>query len=412
MVRIAGKTVPPMRINFAPPAVASHRSAWFLLIFTLGYAGGVISYLPLLSLLLPMKIERMAGEARMDVLTVTVVAGALAASAANVVFGMLSDRAVARGRGRRRGMTIGVLATAASYGGIMLASSPVTIVAAVVTFQIAVNALLAPLMAIMADEIPDAQKGVAGGLLSLGAPLASGVTALLVGAATLGDPARFAIIPAVVAVLIAPLLLSRAIRIDEPAVLPERMLRRDLLTAWGARLLVQVAGSVLSLYLLYYFESIDPDTPPPLLAPRIGHLLTIAFILPLPIALLFGRLSDRTGRRKPFLLAAAAVAALGLFGMAIADGWAIGVAAFCTYAIGSAVFLAMHSAFAMQLLPSPEHRGRDLGLLNLTNTMPALLGPLLAWTLATPRDFDAVMLVLAVLTFGGGVAILAVRGRR
>jgi MFS family permease len=393
-------------------SATSRRSTRFLLTYALAYAGGVISYLPLLSLLLPLKIERVAGEARIDVLTATVVAGALAASVANIVFGMISDRAVARGRGRRRGMAIGIAATALSYIGITLAAAPLTIILSVVTLQVAVNALLAPLMAIMADEIPDAQKGVAGGLLALGAPLASGVSALLIGAAMLNDAARFALLPAAVALCLTPLLLTSAIRVEEPAVVPERMLRRDLLTAWGARLLVQVAGSVLSLYLLYYFESIDPVTPPLVLAPRIGHLLTIAFILPLPIALLFGRLSDRTGRRKPFLLAAAAVAALGLGGMAIADDWIRGAAAFCVYAIGSAVFLAMHSAFAMQLLPSAEHRGRDLGLLNLTNTLPALLGPLLAWSLATPRDFDTVMLVLAVLTLGGGVAILAVRGRR
>ncbi|UVO49731.1 MFS transporter [Sphingomonas sp. SUN019] len=396
----------------APSLAASRRSTAFLLTYALAYAGGVISYLPLLSLLLPLKIERVAGEARIDVLTGSVIAGALAASVSNIVFGILSDRAVARGGGRRRGMAIGIVATAASYIGISLATSPSTVILSVVIFQLAVNALLAPLMAIMADEIPDAQKGVAGGLLALGAPVASGVSALLIGTAMLGDAARFAIVPAAVAACLAPLLLTRAVRADEPAIIPERMLHRDLLTAWGARLLVQVAGTVLSLYLLYYFESVAPDIPPDILAPRIGHLLTIAFILPLPIAILLGRLSDRTGRRKPFLLAAAAVAALGIFGMAIADDWTEGAAGFCVYAIGSAVFLALHSAFAMQLLPSPEHRGRDLSLLNLTNTLPALLGPMLAWLLATPRDFDAVMLMLAVLTLGGGVAILAVRGRR
>jgi MFS-type transporter involved in bile tolerance (Atg22 family) len=64
------------------------------------------------------------------------------------------------------------------------------------------------------------------------------------------------------------------------------------------------------------------------------------------------------------------------------------------------------------LLPNPRRRGRDLGLLNLANTLPSLLGPLLTWWLATPTDFDAVLIVLAVLTIGGGLAMLAVRGRR
>jgi hypothetical protein len=41
-----------------------------------------------------------------------------------------------------------------------------------------------------------------------------------------------------------------------------------------------------------------------------------------------------------------------------------------------------------------------------------LLGPTLTWALATPTNFDAVMLVLAALTLCGGLIILAARGRR
>ncbi len=98
--------------------------------------------------------------------------------------------------------------------------------------------------------------------------------------------------------------------------------------------------------------------------------------------------------------------------MAVADDFTSGAAAFCVYATGESVFLALHAGFAMQLLPDSRHRGRDLGLLNLTNTLPALLGPTLTWALATPTDYDAVMLVLAALTLCGGLTILAARRRR
>ena len=98
--------------------------------------------------------------------------------------------------------------------------------------------------------------------------------------------------------------------------------------------------------------------------------------------------------------------------MAAADGWRVGAIGFGLYAIGSGVFLPLHAAFSMQLLPDPRHRGRDLGLLNLTNTLPSLLGPLLTWMLATPRDFGALMFVLAALALGGGLTLIGVRGRR
>ena len=132
-------------------------------------------------------------------------------------------------------------------------------------------------------------------------------------------------------------------------------------------------------------------------------------MIPLPIAVLLGRLSDLTARRKPFLLIAAGVASAGLMGMAGATGWAGGATAFVVYTIGSSVFVALHAAFAMQLLPNPAHRGRDLGLFNLANTLPSLLGPPLTWMLAAPHDFTAVLLLLAFLAGCGGLGMLRVR---
>lgn len=391
----------------------TRRSTAFLLLYAFAYAGGVIAYLPLLTLLLPLKIESLAGDTRIGVFTLSVSAGAIASSIANLLFGWLSDRSVARGRGRRGWLLFGMAATIAAFCGISVAASPLAIILAVAVFQIAVNALLAPLVAIMADEVPDAQKGVAGGLLAAASPVASGVSAILV-ALTIGEAGRLAIVAVVMAGCIVPLLLTptqmaAATPAPAPVATPQR---RDLATAWGARLLVQIAGNALSLYLLYYFESIVPDASGAALAPQVGHLLTIAYLLSLPIALAAGRWSDRIGRRKPVLLGGATLAAAGLAAMAAAQNWWTAATGFTLYAVGSAAFLTLHAAFAMQLLPDPAHRGRDLGVLNLTNTLPALLGPALAWALATPDDFGAVMGTLAVLTFAGGIAMTAIRSRR
>ena len=132
------------------------RSPAFLGIVALANVGGVIAYLPLLTLLLPIKVERLSGEARIGLFTATVVAGAIAASLSNILFGWLSDRSMARGRGRRGWVAIGLVATAISYGGLAVASTPLALVAAVVGIQAAVNMLLSPMMAIMAEEVPDA----------------------------------------------------------------------------------------------------------------------------------------------------------------------------------------------------------------------------------------------------------------
>ncbi len=385
------------------------RSPGFLGAVALANAGGVIAYLPLLTLLLPIKVEGLSGDARIGVFTATVVAGAIAASLSNILFGWLSDRSVARGGGRRGWLAGGVVATAASYAGIALAATPVALVAAIVGFQAAVNALLAPLMAIMAEEVPDSQKGVAGGLFALGSPMASGFSVLLVGQVMLTETARFAILPAAITACMLPILLAKrriAVANDgDGLVWP----RRNLIVAGIARLLIQIAGVVTQTYLLYYFESIVPGSPSAALPKQIGHLLIVAYLIPLPVALILGRVSDLTQGYKPALLIAALVAAAGLTGMALARSWPVGAVAFAIYATGSSVFVALHAGVAMQLLPNPRHRGRDLGLLNLSNTLPSLLGPPLAWLFATPQSFVTTMLILAALSLAGGLAMMGVK---
>ena len=148
MLAALQKACRPMTSSFTH---SRHRSAAYLLAFALANAGGVIAYQPLLTLLLPLKVEQIAGATRIGLFSATVIAGAIAASASNILFGWLSDRSLARGGGRRRWVVVGLVLTACSFAAIVMARTPVAIVAAVALFQLSVNALLAPLLAIMAD---------------------------------------------------------------------------------------------------------------------------------------------------------------------------------------------------------------------------------------------------------------------
>ncbi len=391
---------------------SAYRHYRLLAAFSLAHAGAVIGYLPLLSLLLPLKVARLAGDARIGWLTVAVVGGAIAASVSNVLFGWLSDRSRAAGGGRRRWIAGGSGAVALSYAAVAFADRPVTLVAAIVAFQVAINAVLAPMMAIMADEIPPSQRGLAGGLLALGPPAAGAVSAILVAAPGWSEGARLLLLVTLAIAAFVPLLVLRSADVAPPAAVPPAPAApQRLWVASAARLLVQVAGSALSLYLLYYFQSIVGPVAPATLAAQVGTLLTVSYILPLPVAVLAGRLSDRAAHRTPFLVGAALVAAAGLLAMAAFPHPAGGAAGFVTYSVAAAVFLALHQAFAVQLLPDPRHRGRDLGLVNLSNTLPSLIGPLLTWTLATPRDFTTLLIVLALLTLAGGLTIVPLRRR-
>lgn len=386
-------------------------SIGFPLACALAYAGGVAGYMPLLTLLLPLQVAQVAGDQRFAVLAIVSMAGAVAAGGANVLFGWLSDRSRRAGGGRRRRIAGGLVATLASYLLIAVAYTPLEIGAAIVLFQVAINAMLAPLMALVAEEVDERQTGFTTGMFAAGPPLGA-LLSLALATPLLTNGVRLAVIGAAVVAGVMPLLFTRArAAVAGATEVTEAMPHRDLTVALVARLLVQVAGAVLFADLLYLLEEPGSGDAGATLA-RTGTLLMLANLAPLPVAVACGRWSDRLGRRKPLLLATAVVAGIGLTVMAAAAEWTGRAAGFLVFSIGWGSFLPLQVGQIIRLLPDPARRGRDLGIVNLANTAPVLIGQGLTWKMATPHHTGPLLLTLAVLTLVGGSTTLAVRGRR
>lgn len=390
----------------AGPASTGRPPSW-LLLYALAWGGGVVAYTPLLTLLLPLRIAALGFEDKVGGLSLAVLVGAVTASVANIAAGALSDR-FARGPGGRRPWVVaGLAVTAAAYGLVGLADTLVGILAAVAVFQAGLNLMLAPLAALAADEVPDSQKGLLGGLMGAAYPLGA-LSGVVVMAAT-SPAARLAVTVAVTILLVAPFLAIFRVRAEAaPSVAPTTAVQarkaRDLAAIWAARLMVQIAGAILFAYLLYYFETVEvagARLSADRMAVRVAWLCGVAAAVTVPLSIVLGRWSDVVRARKPFLQGAALASAAGLVLMALFPDWALAAWGYGLFAISSAIFLALQSTYAMQLLPSPDHRGRDLGVLNLTNTLPSILGPGLAYATLQAGGFRPLMLLLA------GLAVLA-----
>jgi hypothetical protein len=72
------------------------------------------------------------------------------------------------------------------------------------------------------------------------------------------------------------------------------------------------------------------------------------------------------------------------------------------------------TALVAQILPSRRHTARDLGVMNLTNTLPAILAPVLAIASLGPdrSDWPMLMIVSAGVALVGGLAVAGVRMAR
>ena len=375
------------------PADHKARENLALIAYALAWAGGTIAYMPFLNLLLPLRFSELAGAQDLNWLGLAAILGAIAASLSNIAFGWLSDLFP----GRLRWSSAGIAGLALSYAAITVASTPATLVVCVVIWQFTVNLYLAPLGAFAAEHVPDRHRGKLGGMLSW----APGISALsLLGIAQLpgGFTVQVLAIPAIALMMFLPLVFlagqggrASSVAAAEPA--PRSAPRETLALFWLARFFVQISEALLFAFVFYFLRD--------LLGGHLGvkdYALINAgvYLAAIPVALGIGLASDRRGRRRGPLLAMIGVLAAGFGIMGASADPRLVIAAYVLCVIGSTVFLSLHSAFVMQYLPRRDRLGRDLGVVNLTNTLPSIFGAPLALLVVPAWGYSGLLLLLAV----------------
>jgi len=181
--------------------------------------------------------------------------------------------------------------------------------------------------------------------------------------------------------------------------------RRFAARMWLARLLVQIAEAALFAYLLIYFRTLDPGVD----ESRIARLFGAVLVAALPIAILVGRRADLSARPARPLAICACGSVLGLVAMSVAANVNQAVAAYVVFGLATTVFLSLHSGLTLRVLPDPRHRGRDLGIFNLTNTVPSLIMPWLTIAIVPARGFAGLFVLLAILASAAAALLFTLK---
>jgi len=95
--------------------------------------------------------------------------------------------------------------------------------------------------------------------------------------------------------------------------------------------------------------------------------------------------------------------------MSLASEVSEAVAAYVAFGLATTVFLSLHSGLTLRVLPSPAHRGRDLGIFNLTNTVPSLIMPWLTIAIVPAHGFGSLFAVLAVLALASAGLLFSLK---
>jgi MFS family permease len=335
----------------------------------------------------------------------------------------MSDRTAARLGMRRPWMITGL---GVGSGGILVValapSIPVVLLGWCVA-QLSFNALLAAMVAVLPDQVPPAQRGQVSGILGICLPLASVTGTFAVQLFTGHELAMFmapCLIGGFFILLFATTLDDRRLdRADRPAwslrelastfyVNPRRS--PDFAWAFASRFLLVLAYAFLTTYQAYYLlsriGSSEADVPQQIF---LGTLTQAVVVI--AASLVGGKLSDRTGSRKAFVLIAAVVYGIAMFVIALAssfNGFLVGMA---VGGLGFGLYFAVDLALVADVLPNPANVAKDFGVFNIAGALPFTVAPAIAPGILAVGNgsYSLLYAVAGVTAILGAIAILPVK---
>lgn len=347
-------------------------------------------------------------------------AGAMVSLVANPFFGALSDRTTARWGRRTPWIAAGTAGGASSLLLLAQAGGPWAMALGWCLAQLTLNAAFAAVTAAVPDRVPRLQRGSVGGWLGAAQILGVvGGTGLATAAGGIGAGYTACALFTVAGVL--PYVLGhRDLRL-EPADRPLWSWRGflagfwlsprrhpDLGWAWLTRFLINLSNSLVLLYLLYYLRDRlryhDPGQ-------GVLVLTAVNGVTLLATVVVGGVLSDRSGRRKPYVLWSGVLMALATAVLSGWQTWPGTVVAAAVLGIGFGVFTSVDFALMTDVLPKAQDRAKDLGVINVANALPQVAAPALAAPIVMYLGgYRVLYLVSAVVGLVGALLVVRIRG--
>jgi MFS family permease len=399
----------PVPVSGIVPGSAAKVSVGWIAWISLANLGLYIGYYGPLQVLLPDQAQAIAGAAHdATALGQVTAVGAVAAMITQPVVGALSDRTTGR-LGRRHPWILG--------GAVVIAGWAVA--------QAGLNALQAALTAGVPDLVPVRQRGLVSGWVSVQMTVGVVVGVALASLLITGN-GGYALVALAVVAFTLPFVLrtesGRLARGSRPAFAWSKFARSfwvsprqhpDFAWAWLTRCLVMLGGSMATLYLLYFLrDKVRFHQLYPRYTDQEGLLLLVVIytIGTLASTVICGRISDRSGRRKPLVTISGLVTAAPAIVLAAWPDWWVTVACALVLGVGYGAYLAVDLALVTQVLPLRTGHAKDLGIINIAAAGPQVLAPAIAAPIvSSPGGYQALYAAVAVIVLLGAVFVWKIR---
>jgi MFS family permease len=408
-----------------PPAAAVGRGGWgFILLYAAAYTGVWLALLTPVMVTLALRIQQLAPNQAASRLSVVLAIGALFALVGNPLFGWLSDSTVSRWGMRRPWLIGGTLVGFAALAFIAVAPSVGWVLVGWCVAQLAYNAALAPLAALLPDQIPLAKRGTVAGIVGICTSLGQSGGTYLANAVS-GSMIAMFLVPAAAggaAVLLLAFVLED--RCLARAAVPRLAWRELASTFWfkpkghadfgwicAGRFFLMMAMAFFLAYQPFYLMSELKFTAAQVPA-IVFQSTAVQTATSIAASLLAGRVSDLIARRKPFVIGAALSYAAGAALIAIADSYTLFLVGMAVSGVGIGAYLGVDFALATDALPNRERdAAKDLGLFNIASTLPQVIAPWVALQVLTltNNSYPGVFVAACVVALLSAAAIVPVK---
>lgn len=396
--------------------VAAVPTRWLIGLMCVNLGTYIAWFGPLQSLL-PQQAEHLDAANKETILAWVTGFGAVVSLVTVPLAGALSDRTTNR-LGRRAPWVFGgVILTVTGLLVLAWAGSVALMILGWCLVQAGGNCAYAGITAAIPDQVPEQQRAFAGGMVGLGQNL--GIL-LGVGVATAAGGIRTGFIACAVlaAMLAVPYLRNTRDRqvTDVPTTGVGQILRGmwisprkypDFGWAWISRFFVMSAIALATLYLYYFLKDyVKVDSP----KTGVFILIVTYSVIAVVTAIITGRISDRSGKRKRPVQAAAALVAVAALILGCIPAWPAAIIGACVMGLGFGAFISVDLAIATQVLPNADDRGKDLGVINIANALPQVLAPVVAAPIVTHLGgYQTLFICSAVLALAGAATVTRIR---
>jgi MFS family permease len=385
------------------------KRRWIASVVAINVGINIVFFAPI-NVLLGLQATAIDAGSKEAILSLVTACGASVALVANPLFGALSDRTVSKMGRRSPWILAGAILGAAS---LLMLSGATTVGLMLLGWcglQAGANAAYSAVTATIPDRVPERRRGGIGGLAAMGQTVGI-LLGAVVGFLITGNIAVGYIICAVALVVS---VIPYVLHANDPP-LPREFrpafnllefakgfwinpwIHRDFGWAWLTRFMMNTGNQMTIVYLLFFLTDVvkHPD-------PAGGVLVLTAVIL--------GPISDRSGKRKIFVIVSSIVVASSALIIALSQNFMGAVVGAAVLGLGFGAYLAVDFALLTQVLPSAKSRGKDMGVINVANSLPQVIAPALAlFAVKVLGGYTALFLVAAVIGIFGGLLVRNIR---